>query len=124
MRQIQENRGLQAFVLEDQEKISTGGCSSQEEMARHASSDEGVYQEIHDRRAAQAQRSQNSNGYGFSWWDYRGGAWQHNKGMRIDYLLTSPLAADKIISATIEDRGVRDQEKASDHCPVCVKIEL
>ncbi len=31
MRQIQENRGLQAFVLEDQEKISTGGCSSQEE---------------------------------------------------------------------------------------------
>lgn len=60
----------------------------------------------------------------FSWWDYRGGAWQHNKGLRIDYLLTSPQAADKIVEATIEDRGVRDQEKASDHCPVCLTINL
>ena len=68
-------------------------------------------------------RSTNPQGQAFSWWDYRGGSWQHNKGMRIDYLLTSPQAADKIISATIEDNGVRDQEKPSDHCPVCVTIE-
>ncbi len=60
----------------------------------------------------------------FSWWDYRGGSWQHNKGLRIDYLLASPQAADKIVDAVIEDRGVRDQEKASDHCPVCVTIEI
>lgn len=60
----------------------------------------------------------------FSWWDYRGGSWQHNKGMRIDYLLCSPQAADKITAVGIEDRGVRDQEKASDHCPVCVVIEV
>jgi glucose-6-phosphate isomerase len=32
-----------------------------EEVVRRASSEEGVYQDIHDRRAAQAQRSQNSN---------------------------------------------------------------
>lgn len=32
-----------------------------EEMARRASSEEGVYQNIHDRQAAQAQQSQNSN---------------------------------------------------------------
>lgn len=68
-------------------------------------------------------RSTNPQSQAFSWWDYRGGSWQHNKGMRIDYLLTSPQAADKIISATIEDNGVRDQEKPSDHCPVCVTIE-
>ncbi len=60
----------------------------------------------------------------FSWWDYRGGSWQHNKGMRIDYLLASPQAADKISAVGIEDRGVRDQEKASDHCPVVVAIEV
>jgi exodeoxyribonuclease-3 len=65
-----------------------------------------------------------NNHQAFSWWDYRSGAWQHNKGLRIDYLLTSPSAADKIISATIEDKGVRDQEKASDHCPVCVEIAI
>ncbi|MBM3580049.1 MAG: exodeoxyribonuclease III [Alphaproteobacteria bacterium] len=64
------------------------------------------------------------NDQAFSWWDYRSGAWQHNKGARIDYLLTSPLAADHITSASIEDKGVRDQEKASDHCPVCVTLEI
>lgn len=66
----------------------------------------------------------NSNSAEFTWWDYRAGAWQHNKGLRIDYLLTSPRASDKIISATIEDKGVRDQEKASDHCPICVEIKI
>lgn len=60
----------------------------------------------------------------FSWWDYRGGGWQHNKGVRIDYLLTSPLAADLISSALIEAEGVRDQEKPSDHCPVFVTLKL
>ncbi|MBU6338915.1 MAG: exodeoxyribonuclease III [Rickettsiales bacterium] len=69
-------------------------------------------------------RAKNQNSQAFSWWDYRGGAWQHNKGLRIDYLLTSPLASDKIISATIEDKGVRDQEKASDHTPTCVEIDI
>ena len=69
-------------------------------------------------------RSQNPRSQAFSWWDYRGGSWQHNKGMRIDYLLTSPQATDKILATMIEDRGVRDQEKASDHCPVCVTIEV
>lgn len=69
-------------------------------------------------------RASNGQSQAFSWWDYRGGSWQHNKGMRIDYLLTSPQAADKISAATIEDKGVRDQEKASDHCPVCVILNL
>ncbi len=69
-------------------------------------------------------RANNGRSQAFSWWDYRSGAWQHNKGVRIDYLLVSPLAADKITSATIEDKGVRDQEKPSDHCPVCVTIEV
>lgn len=66
----------------------------------------------------------NQKSQAFSWWDYRGGGWQHNKGARIDYLLTSPQAADKISAASIEDRGVRDQEKASDHCPVCVTLSF
>ena len=26
----------------------------------------------------------------FSWWDYRGGGWQQNKGLRIDHMLLSP----------------------------------
>ncbi len=69
-------------------------------------------------------RISNHSQQAFSWYDYRGGSWQNGKGMRIDYLLTSPLGSDKIISAAIEDKGVRDQEKASDHCPCVVTIEI
>lgn len=58
----------------------------------------------------------------FSWWDYRGNSYLKNCGARIDYILISPKATDKLISANIENIGVRDQEKASDHCPVVVNI--
>lgn len=63
------------------------------------------------------------NSQAFSWWDYRGNSWNLNKGARIDYLLTSPKAADLISNAEIEDKGVRDQEKASDHCPVVLELD-
>jgi exodeoxyribonuclease-3 len=69
-------------------------------------------------------RALNQQSQCFSWYDYRGGSWQNGKGMRIDYLLTSPLASDKIISASIDDKGVRDCEKASDHCPCVLEIEV
>ena len=69
-------------------------------------------------------RAQNPGTKSFSWWDYRGSGWQHDKGLRIDYLLCSPLIADKIISAEILSKGIRDQEKASDHCPVIIEVEI
>jgi exodeoxyribonuclease-3 len=58
----------------------------------------------------------------FSWWDYRGNSYTQNKGARIDYLLISPNCADNIVDCDIEDKNVRDQEKASDHCPVSLII--
>jgi exodeoxyribonuclease-3 len=69
-------------------------------------------------------RIKNPKHQAFSWWDYRAGAWDHNKGFRIDYLLTSPKASDKIAEASIEDKGVRDQEKASDHAPATVTFNI
>ncbi len=62
-------------------------------------------------------RAHHPNDQAFSWWDYRAGAWQQNKGLRIDYLLTNPLATDQIQSVQINDTP-RDWEKASDHTPV------
>lgn len=53
----------------------------------------------------------------FTWWDYRGGAWPQDHGLRIDHLLLSPQAADRLLDAGI-DKEARDREKASDHCPV------
>lgn len=53
----------------------------------------------------------------YTWWDYRGGGFEHNKGMRIDHLLLSPQAADHLKDCEIE-RDLRGQEKPSDHVPV------
>lgn len=57
----------------------------------------------------------------YSWWDYRGGGWQRNQGMRIDHLLLSPEASDSLKDANI-DKTPRGWEKASDHAPVWAEI--
>ena len=35
----------------------------------------------------------------YTFWDYQAGAWQKNNGIRIDHLLLSPPAADRLVSA-------------------------
>lgn len=57
----------------------------------------------------------------FSWWDYRGGGWQRNLGLRIDHLLLSPQAADRLEDAGI-DKTPRGWDKASDHTPVWCRL--
>jgi exodeoxyribonuclease III len=59
----------------------------------------------------------------YSFWDYQAGAWQRNKGLRIDHLLLSPQAADRLVSAGI-DKHVRGWEKPSDHVPVLAELDL
>jgi exodeoxyribonuclease-3 len=59
----------------------------------------------------------------FSWWDYRAGGWQNNKGMRIDYILTSPEASDKITNCWV-DKTPRGKEKASDHTVVVCELAI
>ncbi len=53
----------------------------------------------------------------YTFWDYQAGAWQRNNGIRIDHLLLSPQAADRLLSVAI-DRDERAREKPSDHVPV------
>jgi exodeoxyribonuclease-3 len=57
----------------------------------------------------------------YTFWDYQGGAWQKDFGLRIDHLLLSPQAADRLEAAGI-DRKPRGKEKASDHTPVWCEI--
>jgi len=59
----------------------------------------------------------------FTFWDYQAGAWQKNNGIRIDHLLLSPQAADRVSAVGI-DRDVRDWEKPSDHVPVWCEISI
>jgi exodeoxyribonuclease-3 len=59
----------------------------------------------------------------FTFWDYQAGAWQKNNGIRIDHMLLSPEAADRLVEAGV-DRHTRSWEKPSDHVPVWIKLSL
>jgi exodeoxyribonuclease III len=57
----------------------------------------------------------------YTYWDYQAGAWQKNNGIRIDHVMLSAEAADRLVSVSIE-KHVRAWEKPSDHVPVAVEI--
>lgn len=59
----------------------------------------------------------------YSFWDYQGGAWQRDLGLRIDHLLLSGHAADAVKACDI-DKGPRGKEKASDHTPIWCELDL
>ena len=59
----------------------------------------------------------------YSWWDYRAGGFNQNKGMRIDLILATQSVLDKT-RWTIVDRQARKGEKPSDHAPVLVDIDV
>ncbi len=59
----------------------------------------------------------------FTFWDYQAGAWQKNDGIRIDHLLLSPQAADRMTVAGV-DKHVRSWEKPSDHVPVWADLRM
>jgi exodeoxyribonuclease III len=59
----------------------------------------------------------------FTFWDYQRGARQRNDGIRIDHMLLSPQAADRLTDAWVEE-GPRDWEKPSDHTPVWIALDV
>ncbi|MFZ1416176.1 MAG: exodeoxyribonuclease III [Defluviicoccus sp.] len=52
----------------------------------------------------------------FTWWDYRRGAFAADEGLRIDHLLLSPQAADRLRECGV-DRTPRGWDRPSDHAP-------
>jgi exodeoxyribonuclease-3 len=57
----------------------------------------------------------------YTFWDYQAGAWQKNLGIRIDHLLLSPQATDRLQNVTI-DKQMRAREKPSDHVPIRIDL--
>ena len=70
-----------------------------------------------------ALRATSDDGGLYTFWDYQAGAYQKNDGIRIDHLLLSPQAADRLTGAGI-DRHVRGWDKPSDHVPVFVDLDI
>ena len=65
----------------------------------------------------EAFRARVQGGGHYSFWDYQAGAWERNNGIRIDHLLLSPQAADRLLDVGI-DKATRAGDKPSDHVPV------
>lgn len=57
----------------------------------------------------------------FSWWDYRGGGFRRNHGLRIDLILASEALSKKCKSSII-DKTPRAWERPSDHTPVVAEF--
>ena len=57
----------------------------------------------------------------WTFWDYQMNAWPRDAGFRIDHLMLSPEAADRLVDAGV-DRDYRGREKASDHAPTWIAL--
>jgi len=59
----------------------------------------------------------------YSFWDYQAGAWPRNDGIRIDHLMLTAQAADRLTDAWVET-APRAWDKPSDHTPVWIDLDL
>ncbi len=67
-------------------------------------------------------RVRHPEGGPLTWWDYRGGAFFKDDGLRIDHVLATAPLARRLTSAVV-DRDERKGEGASDHAPVIVTFD-
>src|SRR5216684_4405950 len=59
----------------------------------------------------------------YTFWDYQAGAWAKGNGLRIDHLLLSPQAADRLTAVGI-DKAERGLPEPSDHVPVWCELDV
>jgi exodeoxyribonuclease-3 len=68
-------------------------------------------------------RALHSQGGHYTFWDYFG-SWERNNGIRIDHLLLSPQAADRLKACHIDKEVRGASEKPSDHVPVWCELKI
>ena len=59
----------------------------------------------------------------YTFWDYQAGRWNRDEGLRIDHLLLSPHAADRVAACDI-DESPRGKDRASDHTPIWCELAV
>jgi exodeoxyribonuclease-3 len=70
----------------------------------------------------EAFRALHPDAHAYSYWDYQGGAWTRDHGLRIDHFLLSPQAADRLKACDI-DKAERGRAEPSDHVPVWIQLD-
>jgi exodeoxyribonuclease-3 len=82
-----------------------------------------AFQSIGNLGLTDAFRACHTTPHRYSFWDYQGGAWQKDHGIRIDHLMLSAQATDRLSACDI-DKHVREWEKPSDHVPVWAELDF
>ena len=59
----------------------------------------------------------------YTYWDYQAGAWPRDNGLRIDHMLLSPQATDRLTAVGI-DKAERGKAEPSDHVPVWCELDV
>jgi exodeoxyribonuclease III len=77
-----------------------------------------AFRELEALGLTESYRALNPSKIEYSFWDYQAGAWPKNNGIRIDHLLLSPQAADKLTNVEIH-KHVRGHENV----PVVIELQ-
>ncbi len=97
--------------IDEQERIL---CSAQERKTFETLLGVGLVDSLHQL---------NPTDPTFTWWDYRAGSFQKNKGMRIDHFLVTHNLSKSLRLSQV-DRDERKGERPSDHAPVILDFDL
>jgi exodeoxyribonuclease III len=72
-----------------------------------------------------AYRAYHREPHRYTFWDYQAGRWNRDEGLRIDHLLLSPDAADRIAACDIDKKPrapLPTGERPSDHTPIWCEL--
>jgi exodeoxyribonuclease-3 len=107
------NIGPEARDLPDPDRQTGGIMASEAERT--------ALQAALNERLTDVFRVFEANSGHWSWWDYRSGAWDRDKGWRIDHIYLSEELMDCATGCVIHKR-TRGNEQPSDHAPVVVNL--
>lgn len=88
-------------------------CCSDDEIA--------LFQMIENYGYSDIFRSMHPDKIEFTWWDYRGNGFAHNKGYRIDHFLGSPRVIEQCQNCYVNS-NIRAMERPSDHAPLVMVL--
>ncbi|WP_375458988.1 exodeoxyribonuclease III [uncultured Enterovirga sp.] len=80
-----------------------------------------AFRRLLDQGWTDALRHRHPTGPVYTFWDYMRGAWDKDRGLRLDHLLLSPDLVERLADAGV-DRHVRAAEDASDHAPAWIRL--
>ena len=103
------NIGLEARDLPDPERLSGGIMASDAER-------DALRAALDDRLSDVFRLFEPASGH-WSWWDYRSGAWDRDRGWRIDHIYVDEELGHQATGCVIH-KAMRGLEQPSDHAPV------